>query len=82
MSAAKQSPFEAWFVAQYGARPSELRSYEIAKDVASLQAKLAELYRLSRACDEWDVQHDAALRAWAARGSTEAPDAAQKGGEW
>jgi len=62
-----KSPFLKWFVAQFGKSPNAKPSNEVWNEYWDLKYQSERKFQHYRAQVEWEVQKDAALKAWEAR---------------
>lgn len=65
--ARKRSAFDAWFVAQYGPRPSRLSLIQLDERMDAARAEWSRLSDEYARAYQWDDNRDAALKAWQAK---------------
>ena len=60
----KKSPFDDWFVQQFGKRPSTKPLHELYRQVSSAHARYEQLLELSVKVEKWELANKAARYAW------------------
>jgi len=62
----KQGRFTAWFIEQFGPRPSELPIYDLLREIEQQESKLNGAKEMYRRTLQWETQYYAALKGYTA----------------